>query len=80
VITFAGKAGAYQSESLVGLNSNSWLPAVPAKIRQERKWLTVANTLAYYNTATITAVKSIIGQAPGAFTVKLFTDVIYEFL
>jgi hypothetical protein len=39
----------------------------------------VANTLAYYNTATITAVKSIKGQAPGAFTVKLFTAVIYEF-
>jgi hypothetical protein len=38
----------------------------------------VANTLAYYNMATITAVKSIIGQAPGVFTVKLLTAVIYE--
>jgi hypothetical protein len=27
----------------------------------------VANTLAYYNTATITAVKSIIVQAPGRY-------------
>jgi len=27
----------------------------------------VANTLAYYDTATITAVKSFIGQAPASF-------------
>jgi hypothetical protein len=29
----------------------------------------VANTLAYYNTATITAVKSFIGQAPGVLLI-----------
>ncbi len=32
----------------------------------------VANTLAYYNTAAITAVKSFIGQAPGINLIKLF--------
>jgi hypothetical protein len=36
----------------------------------------VVNTLAYYNTLTITAVKSFIGQAPRACTIKLFTAVI----
>ena len=44
----------------------------------------VANTLAYYDTATITAVKSFIVQAPaegfpGANPIKLFTTVIYGF-
>jgi hypothetical protein len=28
----------------------------PGNIRLERKWLTVANTLAYYDTATVIAV------------------------
>jgi len=37
----------------------------------------VANTLAYYYTATITAVKSFIVQAPGANVIKHFTLVIY---
>jgi hypothetical protein len=32
----------------------------------------VANTLAYYDTATITAVKSFIVQAPGAKVMTLF--------
>jgi hypothetical protein len=50
----------------------------------------VANTLAYYDTATITAVKSFIVQAPGgreeaeekqpgACLIKLITAVIYSF-
>jgi hypothetical protein len=37
----------------------------------------VANTLAYYDTATIIAVKSFIVQAPGPNEMKLFTVVIY---
>jgi hypothetical protein len=37
------------------------------------KWLW---QLAYYNTATNTAVKSLIVQAPGAFALKLLTTVI----
>jgi len=35
--------------------------------------MAVANTLAYYITATITAIKSFIVQDPGAFTTNLFT-------
>jgi hypothetical protein len=74
VITFAGKAGAYQSES-----PNGWLPTIPAKMRLGRKWLTVANTPAYYDTATITTVKCFTVKAPGANPIKPFTAVIYEF-
>ncbi len=36
----------------------------------------MANTLAYYDTGTITAVKSFIVQAPGANVIKLFMAVI----
>jgi hypothetical protein len=36
------------------------------------------NTLAYYDTATITAVKSVKVQAPGPKVIKLFMAVIYE--
>ena len=39
----------------------------------------MVNTLAYYDTATITAVKSFIIQAPGANPTKLFTAVSYGF-
>jgi hypothetical protein len=35
----------------------------------------VANTLAYYDTETITAVKSFIVQAPGVKVIKLFSFV-----
>ncbi len=40
----------------------------------------IANTLAYCNTATITAIKRFIVQAIGANVVKLFMDVIDRFL
>jgi hypothetical protein len=40
----------------------------------------MANTLAYYDTAIITAVKSFIVQAPRPYVIKLFTAVICEFL
>jgi hypothetical protein len=39
--------------------------ALSANIRLGWKLMEVANTLAYYDTATITAVKSFIVQAPG---------------
>jgi hypothetical protein len=42
--------------------------------------MAVGNTLAYHNTATITAVKGFMKQAPGACAIKLFTAVIYGFL
>ena len=38
---------------------------LPANIRLEWKSMEVGNTLAYYDMATITAVKSFIVQAPG---------------
>ncbi len=53
--------------------------AVPTNISLEFKWMEVENTLAYYDTATITAVKSFIVQASGACTIKLITAVIYGF-
>jgi hypothetical protein len=42
--------------------------------------MTVTTTLAYYDTATITAVKCFIVQAPGSNIIKLFLSVIYIFL
>jgi hypothetical protein len=36
----------------------------------------VAHTLAYYDTAIITTIKSFIVQAPGPWTIKPFTTVI----
>ncbi len=74
MITFADKAGAYQSES-----PNGWLTAVLAKMTLGRKWLTVANTPAYYDTATITTVKCFTVKVPGVNPIKPFTAVIYEF-
>jgi len=41
--------------------------ALNVNIRLKWKSMEVANTLAYYNTVTITAVKSFIGQAPECF-------------
>jgi hypothetical protein len=40
----------------------------------------VANSLTYYDTATITAVKGFIVLAPGANVIKLFSVVIYPHL
>ncbi len=39
----------------------------------------VANTLAHYDKATFTAVKSFIVQVPDPYVVQLFTSVIYEY-
>jgi hypothetical protein len=36
-ITFASKAGVYQSGALKGLNTYGWLPALPTNIRLEWK-------------------------------------------
>jgi hypothetical protein len=51
-------------ESLSVLYSKARVLALPTNIRQGWKWIEVANTQAYYDTATITAVKSFIVQAP----------------
>jgi hypothetical protein len=53
-----------REELLMVLYSNSWFPALSPNIRLVWKRLTLANTLAYYNTARITAMKSFIVQAP----------------
>ncbi len=48
-----------------GSSLNGRLLALPAYIRLECKWTPLANTLAYYDTATSTAVKCFIVQALG---------------
>ncbi len=44
----------------MGCDPDSWLPDLPQNIRIGRKCLTFANTLAYYDTAKIAAVKGFI--------------------
>jgi hypothetical protein len=51
----------------------------PANIRLGKKWLAKTNTLAYYDKATIRAVKSLKVHAPGACIIKRITAVIYGF-
>ncbi len=51
-------------EHLTKLHSNGRLLALLANITLRWKQMAVANTLAYYVTATIMAVKSFIVQAP----------------
>jgi hypothetical protein len=53
-------------KSPTGLHPNGRIIALPANIRLGRKLMAVSNTLAYYDTATITAVKSFIIQTPGS--------------
>jgi hypothetical protein len=50
-------------ELLIGPHSNGRLLALPTNIRLGFKWMAVANTLAYYDAATIIAVKCFIVQA-----------------
>ncbi len=66
-LAFFVKAGAYQTrvKPLKGPHANGKLLGLTENIKLEWKWMAVANTLAYYDTATITAVKSIIVQASG---------------
>jgi hypothetical protein len=44
----------------MGLHSNGRLLVLPANVRPGQKGMSVANTLAYYDTETIIAVKSFI--------------------
>ncbi len=60
---------------------NAWHQPFPANIKLGWKRLTVANTLAYFNTAIITALKGFIIDAPGGLIrnsqtrkVKLISD------
>ncbi len=59
-------------EFLLRHHSNVKLLALPTNIRQEME---MVNTLAYYDMATITKVKSFIVQAPEACIIKHFTGV-----
>jgi hypothetical protein len=52
-------------EPLTRHNSNGWLTALPLNITVGWICLTFSNTLAYYDAAKITAVRSFIVQAPG---------------
>jgi hypothetical protein len=60
---------------LTGLNSNGWLPALHSNISLGWTLLTVANTLAYNDTAKCCH-NFFIFQAPGACTIKRFMTVI----
>jgi hypothetical protein len=59
-------------EPLIELHINSRLEALPIKIRLGWKSMPVANTLAYYGTETITAIKYSV-----ACTIKLFRLVVF---
>jgi hypothetical protein len=58
-LIFLGKVGGYHVENLMRRHSNGKLLALPANITLE-----VANTNNYYETASITAIKSFIVHAP----------------
>ncbi len=62
---------------LTVLYFNGRLLALPTNIRQGWKWLEVANALAYYDTATITAVKSFIVQVPGVNKKDFIVNLLY---
>ncbi len=47
---------------LIRLHSNGRFLALPSNVRLVWKWVQVANTLTYYDAATITAVRSVIVQ------------------
>ncbi len=80
-LIFAGKARSIPLEwSFVRCSALVVSLSCPQNIRQGCKSVQVANTLAYYDTAIITAVKSFIVHAAGDCTIKLVVAVIYGFL
>jgi hypothetical protein len=50
-------------EHFTWLHYKGRLQALPVNIRQAQKWLNLTNTLAYYSSELITAVKSFVVQA-----------------
>ncbi len=54
-------------DHFTGLHSNGWLLALTANIKLGWKLMEVANTIAYYYMAKITAVKSFIVQGTGYY-------------
>ena len=78
-LIFAGKARSLPLEwGFCKVFHSGSLLVLPTNIRLGLQSIKVANTLAYYDTAIITAIKSFIVQAPGASVKKLFTAVIYK--
>ncbi len=59
-LIFAVKAGAYQGR---GHNPNGRLPGLPPNIKLGWKKLSWTSTLAFYDKARITAIKSILERA-----------------
>ncbi len=62
-LVFAGKAWVYQNWALTGLKC--LFPDLPPNVRLAWTWMTVANTLADYDTSKITSVKSFIVHNTG---------------
>ncbi len=75
-LMFAGKAGSYPSEHLSGAPILSSLLDSPTNAILAWKGFPRTNPLAYYENPKITAVKSFIVQAPGAWTIQTFTALI----
>ncbi len=63
-LIIAGTAGAYHNGA--PYSTLGWLVALPKNVRLGWKWMEVANTLAYYNMATITTVKFFYNTDPWA--------------
>ncbi len=63
-LTFVSKADISRLERLMGVHSNERLLASLTNIRPGWKCMKVENALAFYNTATITTIKSFKVQAP----------------
>jgi hypothetical protein len=55
ILVLSGKAGAYQSGA-----TYSNLLALPTNIKLGWKWMAETNALAYYDSATVTSIKSLI--------------------
>jgi hypothetical protein len=79
-LILVGKAGFHLNGNPYQSHSNSRLLALPGNISLVWMAMAVANTLAYYDIATITAVKSFILQNTVACTIKRFTAVIVAIL
>ncbi len=75
-LIFAGKARSLKLVEFCKVFHSGSLLVLPTNIRLGLQSMQVANTLAYYDTAIFTAVKSFVVQAPGACIINLFTSII----
>ncbi len=72
-LIFVGKAEPIEVELVMVLHSNGRLLALPTNIGQLEQDMEVKNTLAYYDTAAITAVKGFIEGPLGRILNSLFS-------